>query len=81
MHQAMVVVTRGRADALAVKTREERSRAGPIEAFVVVEDAKPQSLRFPSNQQSEKLKEPELLSIKGAAESVKAARLNAGRMD
>jgi hypothetical protein len=47
----------------------------------VVEDAKPQSLRFPSNQQSEKLKEPELLSIKGAAESVKAARLNAGRMD
>jgi hypothetical protein len=69
MDEAVVLVAGPGGDALAVKAREERSRAGPIEAFVVIKDANPQGLK-PSMRR--KIELPELSSINGFARCVKA---------
>jgi hypothetical protein len=44
MNKAVVLIAGAGGDALAVKAREERSRAGPIEAFVVIKNANPQGV-------------------------------------
>jgi hypothetical protein len=69
MHEAVVLVVGAAGDALAVEAREERSRAGSIEAFVVVKDANPQGLK-PSERR--KIELPELSSINAFGRYVKA---------
>src|ERR1700761_4236225 len=58
MHQPLVLEGVGRADALAVKAREQRGGAGSVKTFVVVEDAQVQTIRpsveSPSLQHSRK---------------------------
>ena len=44
MDEAVIFVAGAGGDALAVKAREERSRAGSVEAFVVIKDANPQGV-------------------------------------
>jgi len=48
VNEAVVGVRRVGLDALAVKAREQRSRAGSIEAFVVVENANLQVVHSPA---------------------------------
>ena len=45
MHEPLVLERVGRADALAMKAREQRRRAGSVKTFVVVEDAAVQTIR------------------------------------
>jgi hypothetical protein len=50
VHQAVVLVTGARGDALAVKAREEGGRTSSIKAFVVIEDANPQTCNPPESR-------------------------------
>jgi hypothetical protein len=69
MHQAMVFITGPGRDALPVKARKQRGRAGAVKTSVVIEDTYPQDL--PSLVRY-KVERSELLSIKGSAARVKA---------
>jgi hypothetical protein len=51
-----------------MKAREQRGRAGSVEAFIVIENSNPQ---VNSPLYNKKTELPELFSIKGAARSVK----------
>jgi hypothetical protein len=62
------LITGAFGDALPVKPREQRRRAGPVETFVVIENANPQT-GTPPHPKNEY---PELLRIKGLAACVKA---------
>ena len=68
MHQAVILVVRVGGDAFAMEARKQRSRAGSIKTFVVLKDTNSQEL---SSSWAEKMEQPELLSIKGAARCVK----------
>jgi len=67
VHQAVVLVGRVPGDALPVESREQRGRAGSVKAFVVIEDANPQTC----TPLCRRFELPELLSIKGLAQCVK----------
>ena len=64
----MILIFGCAVDTLAMEAREERSRASPVKALVVIEDAKPQEL---TSSLGRNLQQPELLRIKGAAHCVK----------